>query len=496
MQLRAIVRVSARLCSKLLRNKDFHFVRRAWVWCCVPVMLAATAGSAGQQTAVRLPELAVTRLQETRPAGAPPPGDATSTSAAKMAPLPVTQLDDRQAATNLDGPRRITLSVARPMPIGDLLLLLVNGTPFSLVSDNDVVGTFTGDLKELTMRQALEAVLFSRRLDYDVQGTLVRVFPRRASTRLFMINYLNVRRTLEGGVASGAPVGSSNAPANRLTTTSSADFFNDIESGVQSLLSPSGRAHVDRTAGLLQVTDFAERLDQVGVYLEAVQVRAGRQVRIDAQVLSIDLWPGGAVSIDWTTPAIRGATARSSGDTPVALAVTNLDALTKALAEQGAVTQVAAPHIVVMNNEPAAVRVGKELVYFDTAETSTARGQRREVSPAAVLDGLTLNVLAQVSADDFVQLHVSPAYTAQRGEVKARDGITVPVLSVSHADTIMRVRDGETIVLAGFLSATERSTPRSGLARLFGGESRTTVRSEVVILLRPRIVKAAIASPN
>jgi MSHA biogenesis protein MshL len=444
-----------------LRNKDFHLVRRAWVWCGVPVALAATAGSAGQL----------------RPA-------------ATMPPLPVTRLDDRQAVTSLDGPRRISLSVARPMPIGDLLLLLVNGTPFSLVTDNDVGGTFTGDLKELTMRQALEAVLFPRRLDYDLQGTLIRVFPRRTSTRLFTMNYLNVRRTLEGAVTNGARVGSSNAPATRLATASSADFYNDIESGVQSLLSPSGRVHVDRTAGLVQVTDFAERLDQVGVYLEAVQVRAARQVRIEAQVLSIDLFPGGVTSIDWTTPAVRSATAaRSSGDTAAALLVTNLDGLTKALAEQGIVTQVAAPHIVVMNNEPAVVRVGKELVYFDTADTSTPHGDRREVSPAAVLDGLTLNVLAQVSADDFVQLHVSPAYTVQQSSVKARDGITVPVLAVNQADTIMRVRDGETIVLAGFLNASERAAPRNALARLFGGESRTTVRSEVVILLRSRVLK-------
>jgi MSHA biogenesis protein MshL len=454
-----------------LRNKDFHLVRRAWV--CVPLVLAATAGSAGQQTPVRLPELAVTRLQGARPASSPPAGDVTATAAAKLPPLPVTQLDDRQAVTNLDGPRRITLSVSRPMPIGDLLLLLVNGTPFSLVTDNDVGGSFTGDLKELTMRQALEAVLFPRGLDYDLQGTLVRVFPRRTSTRLFTVNYLNVRRTFEGGVTSGAAAVSSDAPARKLVTTSSADFYNDIESGVQALLSVSGRVHVDRTGGLVQVTDFAERLDQVGVYLEAVQVRAARQVRIDAQVLSIDLWPGGAASIDWTTPAMRSATAvRSSADRPVVLSVNNLDALTKALAEQGVVTKVAAPDIVVMNNEPAAVRMG------------------------TVLDGVTLHVLAQVSADDFVQLHVSPAYTAHNSEVKARDGISVPVLSVNQADTLMRVRDGDTIVLAGFLNATDRSAPRNGFARLFGGESRTTVKSEVVILLRPRILKATSASPN
>ena len=74
-------------------------------------------------------------------------------------------------AADLDGPRRVSLTISRPMPLRDLLLLLVNGTPLSLVNDEAVDGTFIGDLKDLTMRQALEAVLFPRGLDYDVQGT-------------------------------------------------------------------------------------------------------------------------------------------------------------------------------------------------------------------------------------------------------------------------------------------------------------------------------------
>src|SRR6185436_10660653 len=159
---------------------------------------------------------------------------------------------------------------------------------------DDITGTFTGDLKELTMRQALEAVLFPRGFDYDVQGTLLRTFPRRTSTRLFTINYLNVRRTLERSVTNVAAVGSSNAPATQLTTVSSTDFYDDVRQGVQSLLSPSGRVHIDRSAGLVHVTDFPERLDQVGVYLETIQLRATRQVRLDAQLLSVALWPGGA----------------------------------------------------------------------------------------------------------------------------------------------------------------------------------------------------------
>ncbi len=435
-------------------------MRRAWL----TLMVVASAASVLAQSGGGPSDLAVTRLQGTKPATAPPVPDAATAPASIVSPLVVTQLDERQAVGSLDGPRRITLSVARPMPIGDLLLLLVNGTPLSLVTDNDVSGSFTGDLKDLTMRQALEAVLFPRGLDYDVQETLIRVFPRRTSTRLFTVNYLNVGRTLKREVS-------------EVSTASSADFYGDIERGVQTLLSPSGRAHVDRTAGLVQVTDFSERLDQVGVYLEAVQLRATRQVRVDAQVLSIALWSGGSGSIDWTTAALAsaGATRSASGYGPSGLTVTNIDAFTKALAEQGLVTKVSTPQIVAMNNEPAVVRVGNESVAFD---------------------GFTLTVLAQVSADGFVQLHVSPSYATHSAELKGRDGTTTPVLAVSQADTAMRVRDGETILLAGFLNDAEKIEQRSGFGRLFGGESRKTVRSELVVLLTPRIIKAGAATPN
>jgi MSHA biogenesis protein MshL len=234
---------------------------------------------------------------------------------------------------------------------------------------------------------------------------------------------VNLRRTLERSVSSAAPIGSS-LEGTRLSSTSTTDFYEAIENGVQSLLSPLGRMHVDRTAGLVQVTDFAERLDQIGVYLEAAQVRATRQVRIDAQVLSVDLTSGNAASIDWATAAVKAAATRGSdGYGPMGIAVRDVDALIAALAEQGTVTRLASPHIVAMNNEPAIVRVGKELVYFSRVSTGAGPGEKRTTSPVSVLDGLTLTVLAQVSADDFVQLHVSPAYATQTGESKDSHGV-------------------------------------------------------------------------
>ena len=52
---------------------------------------------------------------------------------------------------------------------------------------------------------------------------------------------------------------------------------------MQTLLSERATFNVDRKAGLLQVTDFPERLDRVALYLDAVQDRVHRQVQIDAR---------------------------------------------------------------------------------------------------------------------------------------------------------------------------------------------------------------------
>lgn len=460
-----------------------------------PVLLAGFAIRLDAQTPASGPaELFVTRLQGAT-TGTTTSQQATPERPAGLPPLPVTGLDDRLLAADLDGPRRVSLTISRPMPLRDLLLLLVSGTPLSLVNDEAVDGTFVGDLKDLTMRQALEAVLFPRGLDYDVQGTLIRVFPHRASTRLFDVNYLNVRRTWQRGIRSSASVGGQ-LPAAGLSASSESDLFDELAKGVQALLSASGRLHVDRSAGLVQVTDFADRLDQVGVYVEAVQLRAMRQVRIVAHVFDVSFREWSAVAaIDWKAVAVRtGAGTRSSdGHGAAGLTVADVEVLKQAIAEQGTVTMLAAPQVVAMNNEPTVMRVGTETVYFESASSVSKDDARlRTTRPGAVLEGLTLTVTAQISADGLVLLNVSPTYASRAGQSKSVDGETFPVLRISETDMMVRVRDGETIVLSGFLENRETSKPATGMAAMFGARPRTTVKSELVILLTPSIVSPGV----
>ena len=111
-----------------------------------------------------------------------------------MPTLPLTQLDERGPAADLDN-RTFTLTFAQPVPVRDLLLLLVRGTNLSLIPDPAITGSFIGELKNVTVRQALDSILPPLGLDYGVDGGFIRVFGRERDTRIFDINYIAAERS-------------------------------------------------------------------------------------------------------------------------------------------------------------------------------------------------------------------------------------------------------------------------------------------------------------
>jgi MSHA biogenesis protein MshL len=309
--------------------------------------------------------------------------------------------------------------------------------------------------------------------------------------RFFDVNYVNVRRTWQRSVRSVVSLEErSSSAAADLTATSGSDPLDELRKGVQALLSETGRMHLDGTAGVLQVTDFSDRLDRIAVYVEAVQLRASRQVRLDARVFEVDLNDAGASAIDWKAVAARSAAWTQSPPAAGAVALTAApETLIKAIAEQGTIRMIAAPHVVALNNEPAVMRVGTQSVSFDAATTIAQDGSRRRDSRALpVLEGLTLTVTAQIASDGIIQLSVSPTYASRRSQVKSPEGGSVPVLRVQETDTTARVHAGETIVLSGFLDERDITKPNAGISGLFGAQSHATKKSELVILLTPTIV--------
>src|SRR6266540_3195198 len=244
---------------------------------------------------------------------------------------PVTQLDEQQGHPDLDN-RRFSLSFAQPTPISDILLLLVSDTNLSLIPSPALDQTFIGELKNVTLREALDLILEPLGLDYSVRGNVIRVFPRELETRLYSIDYVITRRAGSrsmsastgagaggggtaagaggaadgaitagggGGAAGGTGGGGGGGSSSSVGGNDAPDLFGDLQAGITNLLSPDGKFNLDRTSALLQVTDRTSRLDLIEQYLDASMLRATRQVQIEAKVIEVELRDEFSAGINW-----------------------------------------------------------------------------------------------------------------------------------------------------------------------------------------------------
>jgi MSHA biogenesis protein MshL len=433
----------------------------------------------------------------------PAPQTGQPAAQAPLRPLAITQLDERQPGTDLDSARPISITLSDPTPITDLLLVLGRDTRLSIVPDPDVEGTFRGDLKDVTLRQALEMILQPHGLDYSVQGNLIRVFKRRVETRIFDLNYVATHRSASRSLAAS---GMSNGSSAQVTVSDVGDIFTDLAAGVQTLLSTDGRFNLDRKAALLQASDYPDRLDKVALYLDAVQNRATRQVLIQARVIEVALNDEFAAGIDWArivhragnsvSPTESVVPAGGAGTFTAGVNIKDFPGLLNALATQGKVNVLASPRVNALNNEPAILRVGTQDVFFKTTsqvDAATGRILQTTVEPQAITEGVVLSVTPQIAGDGMINLSIRPSLTERTGQAVSRLGDKAPILSVLEADTLVRVHDNETIVIAGLMNEPA-SRPQSkvpGAGGLFRRDSHRKGKTDLLILLTPTIMTPA-----
>lgn len=369
-----------------------------------------------------------------------------------LQPLPVTRLDEPGASATLDAGRPLSLRFSTPMPIRDVLLLLVRNTGLSLVTEPGIEGKFVGELTGVTLRRALDLVLTPQGLDYEVTGTAIRVFKRRMETRFLDVD-VNAAGTRQFEASGGV--------------------YEDVTAGARAMLSAEGRVAFDRKAGVVQVTDYPERLDRIQLYFEAVERRLRRQVDIEARVLEVTLSDPAALSVNWSA-----AVEKARVTTPGGTATVDFGALVSALREQGTVNVLARADLKALHNEQATLRIGTEEVIFlkngDDSRTHT------------LLDGLALTVTSRVTSDGTVLMTVAPTVT-KRGS-NSVDRKSVPPMAVSEVSTAVRLRDGETLVLPGIRRDRDTSTQPKGFSGLFKRPPPPQkTHAEIAVLLTPRV---------
>ena len=168
-----------------------------------------------------------------------------------------------------------------------------------------------------------------------------------------------------------------------------------------------------------------------------------------------------------------------------------------ALKQQDGVTNVLAnPRIRVKNKEKAKIHIGDRVPVITTTAAATGGFVSESVSYLDI--GLKLEVEPLISLDDEVGIKVGLEVSNIVREIKGTTSNTLAYqVGTRNAATNLRLRDGETQVLAGLISDDDRRTadrvPGIGdlpvAGRLFSHTVDNRTRTEIVLLITPRLVR-------
>ena len=159
---------------------------------------------------------------------------------------------------------------------------------------------------------------------------------------------------------------------------------------------------------------------------------------------------------------------------------------------------LANPRIRVKSKEKAKVLIGEKLPVF----TSTAVQNAGVASSVSYIDvGLKLEVEPQVYLDDEVGIKVNLEVNSNLGAVTQGSGTanqtTAYQVGTRSAQTTLRLHDGETQVLAGLINDNESASWSKvpglsdipGIGRIFSNDNGTHEKTEIVLLVTPRILR-------
>ena len=159
----------------------------------------------------------------------------------------------------------------------------------------------------------------------------------------------------------------------------------------------------------------------------------------------------------------------------------------------GDVNLLSNPRIRVRNNEKAKILVGDKVPIITTTSTANV-GISENVTYVDV--GLKLDVEPRITADNYVNIKVGLEVSSLGERTTTRNGATVYTIGTRDANTVLRLKDGETQVLAGLISDDERKNssklPGLGdiplLGRLFANQQDQKSKTEIVLAITPRII--------
>lgn len=413
----------------------------------------------------------------------------------------------------------------------------------------------TAFLHQVTVREALQILLQVKGLTYQRIGRsstyVVAARSKEAPnliTKIYTLNYISLiagqsttssinaissqdvtsRATtnMSSGDASSSSMGGDSASGG-MSASTGGDSGIAILGVLSSVLSRNGRLAIEPRTNSLIVTDMAEVFPQVEQILSELD-RKAPQVLIESQIVEINTDRLNELGIEWggsrgematfTGPSratdylvrpgffsgdswknfFGDASTANGAITPGSLSLSQLQATLRALVSRAEARYLGKPKVVTLNNKSAVITITKDAaVGLSSISNSGSSSTNTSTSVERRRVGVTLIVTPQVNKEGYITLNVQPSYSDVQSSAITITGQSTVYDPVSRGvSTLVRVKNGQTVVLGGLLQTTEsktvRKVPLLGYIPIVGwfftSVSQEKKNTDLVLFLTPTLL--------
>ena len=381
----------------------------------------------------------------------------------------------RETSTGLASPRHMTLEF-HDAPLRSVFDSVGHTMGVNFVFDKDVRADarVTVLLRDVTLDEAMRVVLATQQLDRKMlNDSTMLIYPNNAAkqqehqelvTRSFYLTNSDTKQVT----------------ALIKTLAKTRDIF------------------VDERLNLVIVRDTPETVRLIERLIASVDLPEP-EVTLELEVMEIGSSELNALGLQWPdtvefgVPNLVGNITKNNRSSLTA-SVMNPALVATLNGTAGTTNLIANPKLRARNHEKAKVQIGEKLPVF----TSSAVANVGSTTSVTYIDtGLLLEVEPSVQLDNDVVMKVNLEVTNLIGQVTGPQGSIAYRVGTRNATTSLRLHDGETQILAGLIN-DEDSKAIQGipgisqmpvLGRLFGVHTDTRNKTEIVLLVTPRVVR-------
>jgi type II secretory pathway component GspD/PulD (secretin) len=442
--------------------------------------------------------------------------------------------------------------------INELFRILSLKMGMTIVPSKNVAGRVNIFLNNLTFEDALDVILISQDLASDRKGKIINIMTSADYERLYgkKYNEKKIIKTIKLRYAKPSTVSSAlgqiksdigkvivdessgtvllidvpekiklmSETIKSLDQSPQTEIFDlkyaksaDIKTQLSAAItSGTGELYVDERSSKVIVSDLPNKMKKIRQMVKALD-EPSRQVFIEAEIIQIELTKEYQRSINWerifqgaaahglnfigTFPVSPSFTPSPSLDTDnLQISIGTLDsdnysATMKLLETFGQAKVLSRPRIAVLNNQEAKVLVGTREAYITStqsqAETTTITSESVEFIDV----GVKLNLTPTINKDGFVTLKIKPEVSSVADTITTQAGSRIPIVKTSEAETVVKVKDGTMVMIAGLMEDTKRDDTTGIpffakipiIGGLFGAKANQNKRAELVVFITPHI---------